>query len=100
MLINNSNNINHVEFVSYKSSDYALCLGVLTLKIDGEIVAFGKNGNRFWISGGGITSDYNTYNGEWVIDVNKIPEQYRKYATEIDAVINENVEHGCCGGCI
>ena len=37
--------------------------------------------------------------GPWVIDVEKIPEKYRKYAAEIDEVFNENVERGHCGGC-
>lgn len=55
----------------------------------------------FWCSGGGINPNYEgTYSGEWEIDVLELPEQYRKYAKEIDMVFNENVEWGCCGGCI
>lgn len=30
----------------------------------------------------------------------KLPEKYRKYASEIDRAFNDNVEYGCCGGCI
>jgi len=37
---------------------------------------------------------------EWQIDINNIPEQYRKYAAEIDEVFNSNVPWGCCGGCL
>ena len=33
----------HVEFVNYTGSFPNLCRGVLTLKIDGEIVKFGQN---------------------------------------------------------
>ena len=38
--------------------------------------------------------------GEWSIDVDDLPEQFRKYADEIDEVFNENVPQGCCGGCV
>ena len=108
MLVNKNNAVNsNVEFVSYSGKYPCLCMGVLTLKIDGEEVKFGnKYSNKdvdyptFWHSGGGIDSNYCAYSGEWEIDVEELPEQYRKYATEIDDVFNENVEHGCCGGCI
>ena len=55
----------------------------------------------FWRSGGGLLEDYEgSYYGEWVVDTAELPEKYRKYAPEIDCVFNENVEYGCCGGCI
>ena len=35
--------------------------------------------------------------GEWTVDV---PKEYKHLAGEITAVVNENVEYGCCGGCV
>ena len=118
MLINNDKNehiYNHVEFVEYTGCFPNLCRGTLTLKIDGEIVKFGHNYrlydykthtftdgvdyDSFWESGGGLDSDYNSYQCEWKIDVGLIPEKYRKYSKEIDDVFNDNVPYGCCGGC-
>lgn len=115
MLINNDESfINHIEFVDYTGHFPNLCRGKLTLKIDGEVVRFGKdycnecwngeysdyNYEDFWKSGGGITAEYNAYSGEWIIDVDNLPEKYKAYATEIDEVFNTNVPYGCCGGCI
>lgn len=108
---------NHVEFVSYTGEYPNLCRGVLTLKIDGEEVRFGHNysiteswktdGNywEFWSSGGSayFTGGYEegfVEGGEWIIDKEDLPEQYRKYADEIGEVFNENVPWGCCGGCL
>ena len=112
----NTNVGKHVEFVSYTGEYPNLCRGVLTLKIDGEEVVFGHNYcfndwkndghyNDFWSSGGscGFSDDYSqsyVTGGEWEIDVLRLPENYRKYAHEIDQVFNENVESGCCGGCL
>ena len=108
MLINyNSDFNNHVKFTSYTGRYPNLCTGVLTLEIDGVSYTFGNSWKEpkpdfgeFWSSGGGITRNYETYNGEWRIDVSKLPEQFRKYASEIDEVFNTNVRWGCCGGCI
>lgn len=103
-----------VEFISYTGKYPNLCRGVLTLKIDNEVVKFGhelknydwknskyndSNYNDFWSSGGGININWCPYQDEWIINVEDIPEKYRKYAIEIDHVFNENVPHGCCGGC-
>lgn len=110
MLINRNNSeTNPVKFVSYTGRYPNLCSGILTLEIDGEFATFGHNYWRedqpqyrqFWSSGGGLQPNYEgTWQGEWQIDVNKLPEQFRQYATEIDEVFNNNVKYGCCGGCI
>lgn len=103
-----------VEFVSYSGKYPSLCMGCLTVKINGETVKFGAeysdgkfvmHNNSFWSSGGscgfsgGYSESYCT-SGEWKIDVQSIPKQYRKYASELDAVFNANVPYGCCGGCL
>lgn len=100
---------NHVRFVEYTGAYPNLCRGKLTLNIDGEVVTFGYSWTSkpspmyrpFWSSGGGLLEDYaGTYDGEWNIYTDELPEKYRKYASEITRVFNDNVEYGCCGGCI
>ena len=112
MIINLDSDMNHVKFISYTGKYPNLCRGILTLEIDGEKVKFGHdystfeswkndgNYDEFWSSGGSITTDYCVCDGEWEINAESIPEQYRKYAREIDEVFNSNVPYGCCGGCI
>lgn len=112
MLVNSSKYESEtVKFVSYTGRYPNLCSGVLTLLIEGKEVRFGHNymiydswktdGNydAFWSSGGGLDSNYCAYKGEWEIDVEKLPEEYKKYATEIDEIFNSEVPYGCCGGC-
>ena len=92
----------NVQFVSYEYEE-SLCLGCLTLIIEGEIVTFGgPYGSktimypRFWISGG---HPANKVTAPWIIVQNDLPPKYQKYADEIATVFNENVKHGCCGDC-
>lgn len=116
MLINNETYMeNNVKFVSYTGKYPNLCRGVLTLEIEGVEWKFGHdysvgwendgNHDRFWYSGGEcyFTNNYSNSHvssGEWIIDAHKIPEEIRKYAAEINVVFNDNVEYGCCGGCL
>ena len=113
MLINKPKTTEDVKFISYTGKYPALCCGALTLEIDGEIVEFGhdcsldscNNYDAFWLSGGGYTFEDNytkafAHQGEWAIDIEKLPPKYREFADEIDEVFNDNVEWGCCGGCI
>lgn len=118
---NNKNNGNRVRFISYTGEYPNLCSGVLTLEIDGKEYKFGHNHSnyrggkfmdedpdnpnfeKFWISGGCIAGTMeNLYaeTGEWQIDADDLPEQFRDIADEIDEVFNNNVPWGCCGGCI
>lgn len=114
MLVNKPESISNVEFISYTGKYPNLCRGVLTLKINGEEVKFGhdydnydyetgefkdNNYDSFWSSGGGITRNGQSWCDEWDTDYNEIPDEYKKYAEEIDDVFNYNVGWGCCGGC-
>ena len=112
MLINKQQtNTGHVKFISYDGKYPNLCSGILTLDIDGIEYTFGSRWlnpkpdfDKFWDSGGNVSADKNwnfdVSTGEWLIYVDEIPEQFQKYAREIDEVFNENVEYGCCGGCV
>lgn len=117
MLVNAEKNYEHVKFISYSGRYPNLCSGVLILEIDGKEFRFGHdyrvydswktdgNYESFWSSGGncGFTNNYqDSYvnSGEWQIDASQLPEEIKKYASEIDQVFNENVDYGCCGGCL
>ncbi|MCX4355904.1 MAG: hypothetical protein OSJ43_06720 [Oscillospiraceae bacterium] len=107
----------HVKFVSYTGKYPNLCRGVLILEIDGVPYGFGHdyskygswktdgNYDSFWTPGGGcgFNEDYSesyVSSAPWEIDVSSLPEKLRPFAAEIDMVFNDNVPHGCCGGCL
>lgn len=104
----NINLSNHVKFIEYTGNWPGLCFGTLTLEIDGEKAVFnGDDGTyrKFWESGGSCHMDMNTGDSyvrrkEWLIDVDELPDKYKKYALEIDEVFNANIAYGCCGGCL
>lgn len=97
-----------VEFLSYTGAYPNLCCGMLTLKINGVIATFGVSMDaqypEFWCSGGRVWFDRDwcdhVESGPWQFNEKKLPEIYRPFANEIFAAFNENVPHGCCGGCI
>lgn len=83
-----------LEFVSYSGEYPNLCRGELVLRIDGELVNLG------WClcSGGGFSEDYtDIYSGDWSVD---LPIKYQHLEKVITDIVNENVVHGCCGGCV
>lgn len=107
----------HVKFISYTGKYPNLCSGTLVLEIDGQQYTFTNNYYallnpapftypKFWFSGGTCGFAGGNYqcaevtHDEWEIDVYALPEELKKYADEIDEVFNENVRHGCCGGCL
>lgn len=97
-----------IEFVSYKGAWPCLCMGTLTLKINGAKKTFGLlhcDYQKFWFSGGAIAmvddyADFEVIKGDWEIKKRLLPKELQPYADEISKIFNENVPHGCCGGCI
>lgn len=90
-----------VEFVSYDGKWPCLCMGTLTIRVNDKTYRF----NHAMVSGGAIyggpSTDWEMWSeqGDWKIDLEEHPE-LEPYKDEIERVVNENVEHGCCGGCI
>ena len=97
-----------ISFISYDGVYPNLCSGVLVLKVNGEERKFGYSegmSKPFWCSGGRgyfsfDWSEAHIYQGDWTVDEYELPDDLRPYAKEIVDIINENIEHGCCGGCI
>ena len=95
-----------VKFIKYTGSWPCLCMGELTVEIEGKRVSFGKYGkNVFWTSGGncGFYGDYEdeyVEQGPWLLMPEEVPKKWKDYAEEIIQVMNENVPQGCCGGCL
>lgn len=87
-----------VEFVFYDGEYPNLCSGQLVLKINGQVQVF----PRYCLcSGGGVWFDNDlsahVETGSWSID---LPEDLDPLRKEIEECINENIPHGCCGGCV
>ena len=114
-----------IKFISYTGRYPTLCSGTLTVEIDWKEVKFGHEACRynfktdsydddpdhthlekFWCSGGGLQRNYEgAYEGKWELDPYytreaNYPEEIKKLLPELLKVFNENVEHGCCGGCL
>lgn len=87
-----------VEFVSYDGAYPNLCSGQLVLKINGQVREFSRHclqsGGTVWFD-----NDWDAHigNGSWSID---LPEDLEPLRKEIEKCINENIPHGCCGGCV
>lgn len=102
-----------VEFVSYTGRFPNLCSGILTVRIDGKEVTFGGyNGKadfpRIWNSGGSVSFDNDwtehVTHGAWEVNDWSAKEitdpNIKNRLEEIIEIMNKNVPHGCCGGCV
>lgn len=109
----------NIKFISYDGKFPCLCMGVLTVQIDGKIYKFGhhsedfdcstykyndQNFDSFWRSGGRIEGDWGNLSsrqGEWELCVDCLyPEEIDNILLDLIKIFNENVPEGCCGGCI
>lgn len=108
--------MSNIEFVSYDGSYPNLCSGILTVKINGNTTTFGYDWSNdcikpnyppFWKSGGCASFDKNwnscVSEGDWELDIDNghsFPKDILAVLPDIIKVMNENVPHGCCGGCL
>ena len=94
-----NNDSNHVKFISYTGEWPSLCLGTLTLEVNGRVYKL----DHVLASGGTciITDTHDeTTSGDWLVLKDRLPIEIRQYYEEICLVVNKNVKHGCCGGCV
>lgn len=95
----NNKSIPIIEFVSYDGKYPCLCMGTLTIKVNGKLYYL----NNAMCSGGhiGFDDDWNEEisSGPWSLDLNEYSELL-PYKEELTTLVNNNVRQGCCGGCI
>lgn len=89
-----------IEFISYTGKWPVLCSGELTFKINGK-----QYTAENLISGGEIGfkhgySDEYIKKGPWSLSEDSLPDEIKPCKRLITKMVNENVEQGCCGGCI
>lgn len=105
----------NIEFISYTGKYPCLCSGILTLRINGENYTFGypsifeKSAScdfpQFWEPGGSVDfSREEIEKGEWTIcddSMGLIEKHFGEgFLEKAIKIFNENVEKGCCGGCV
>ena len=103
------NNKPEIEFVSYNGEYPCLCYGTLTLKVNGRKMKFGIKSKhpQFWSSGGNVSFDSewaeHVTRGEWkwsCYEEDKLPADITNNKEYVMDLFNDNVQWGCCGGCI
>jgi hypothetical protein len=89
-----------IKFISYDGRWPNLCSGKLVLEVNGERVEFPK----YSLSSGGYVrfdKDWqeDVGQGEWKVNdwPSDFPEELKNEALR---EINDNISHGCCGGCV
>ena len=119
----------NIEFVSYSGAYPTLCSGILLLRITGQLWAFNYADcmdwdpegikavedarekeevfvchDKFWDTGGRVSftdeGDEVVEKDSWGLVYENVPPELKDLAYELIEVFNENVEQGCCGGCI
>lgn len=89
-----------IKFISYDGKWPNLCSGTLIVELEGTQYEI----NHAMQSGGSVyfTGDWDAHveTGEWDIYEECLPKKLRKYRQQIKDLVNDNIEHGCCGGCI
>ena len=91
--------------IEYNGKYPNLCSGELKVTIsNSEITRANKEWNfgHCLSSGGGINPNYeDTYSGPWNICSEYFPKDFpEELRAAVIEKVNEEIRHGCCGGCI
>lgn len=92
----------NIKFVSYDGKYPNLCSGVLILNVDGKIVTI----NKYSLCSGGSAHFNDDYSesfieyGPWSLNEGHFSDYSEEEKEYIIELINENIPHGCCGGCL
>lgn len=90
-------NLFMIEFVDYTGCYPILCSGTLIIKVDKKEYQL----NGVLCSGGtcGFDDEWNgvVTTGPW--EVHDLPKELEPYHDEIEKLVNDNIEYGCCSGC-
>lgn len=87
-----------IQFASYDGQYPTLCMGTLVIVVNGVVYKL----NDVLRSGGSCNyrESCGTTIGEWTIVEENLPDELKQHADKIARIVNENVELGCCGGCM
>ena len=88
--------------IDYDGKWPVLCMGHLIVYVDGEKWDFGKYSLS---SGGSVTFDSHwkehIKEGSWKVREDAWPDGFpEEQKREVEQAINEQIPHGCCGGCV
>lgn len=87
--------MSRVRFIDYTGEYPNFCSGELKLWIDEAYITLPSGASE---SGGEVDlCDDNIVRAPWKVNLPTFLEPYR---AEIERCVNNNVEFGCCGGCI
>lgn len=89
-----------LKFISYNGRYPNLCSGTLVISLDDIEYSMRYcmcSGGSVWFDDEG---DEHVDSGEWKIIEGELPEPLKPFVKDIEQLVNEHVEHGCCGGCI
>jgi hypothetical protein len=86
-----------MKFISYDGEYPNLCYGTLVIEVDSREYSME---NCLITSGSVCWENGEVRKGEWYINEYYLPEELLPYIEEITRLVNDNVEWGCCGGCL
>lgn len=87
-----------IKFISYDGAWPNLCRGTLVVEKDGKQYSM----YGVLVSGGSVSFDADweaeVEEGDWLIDRDALAPELQDDWLELEALVNDEIPHGCCGG--